>query len=365
MPRRTDAGLPSVTEATDSYTSWLRDQVAVVDRDLDEKRRRIRKSPFAFLRGTYYRWLQILPRLIPETAGPEIPIVGDLHLENFGTWRDAEGRLVWGVNDFDESETLPYTYDLVRLATSIRLAAKEPKVKIDADAAAEAMRAGYAEMLDGEGRPFVLAGDHRRVAGLVRDQLPSPRAWWDDQLPKGKTKRCELPESARLALAKVMPDPNWSFKAYPSVRGVGSLGRPRYQLLGKTHGAWVAREVKQVAPPAGRWLGRPASPGALAGGGIVRVPDPLFASAGDWLARRLSPDCIKLEMEHVRAVVTQRRLFTAMGGEVANIHLGAGPDNVARIRRHLKTLEPGWLQDTADRLASRTRRDWTAYREAT
>jgi len=29
--------------------------------------------------------------------------VGDLHVENFGTWRDAEGRLIWGVNDFDES----------------------------------------------------------------------------------------------------------------------------------------------------------------------------------------------------------------------------------------------------------------------
>jgi len=33
--------------------------------------------------------------------------VGDLHVENFGTWRDAEGRLIWGVNDFDEAWRLP------------------------------------------------------------------------------------------------------------------------------------------------------------------------------------------------------------------------------------------------------------------
>ena len=29
--------------------------------------------------------------------------VGDLHVENFGTWRDSEGRLIWGINDFDEA----------------------------------------------------------------------------------------------------------------------------------------------------------------------------------------------------------------------------------------------------------------------
>ena len=47
--------------------------------------------------------------------------IGDLHLENFGTWRDAEGRLVWGINDFDEAWALPYTNDLIRLATSARM----------------------------------------------------------------------------------------------------------------------------------------------------------------------------------------------------------------------------------------------------
>ena len=39
--------------------------------------------------------------------------VGDLHVENYGTWRDAEGRLVCGNNDFDETCPLPYTNDVV------------------------------------------------------------------------------------------------------------------------------------------------------------------------------------------------------------------------------------------------------------
>jgi uncharacterized protein (DUF2252 family) len=57
-----------------------------------------------------------------EAGAPEALAVGDLHVENFGTWRDIEGRLIWGINDFDEAWRLPYTHDLVRLATSALLA---------------------------------------------------------------------------------------------------------------------------------------------------------------------------------------------------------------------------------------------------
>ena len=56
---------------------------------------------------------------------PQVLGVGDLHVENFGTWRDAESRLVWGINDFDEACCLPYTHDLVRLAASARFAIEE------------------------------------------------------------------------------------------------------------------------------------------------------------------------------------------------------------------------------------------------
>jgi len=42
------------------------------------------------------------------TDAPRLLAVGDLHVENFRTWRDAEGRLVWGVNDFDEVAEMPY-----------------------------------------------------------------------------------------------------------------------------------------------------------------------------------------------------------------------------------------------------------------
>jgi len=44
-----------------------------------------------------------------------------LHVNSFGTWRDAEGRLCWRVDDFDESYPLAYTNDLVRPAASMKI----------------------------------------------------------------------------------------------------------------------------------------------------------------------------------------------------------------------------------------------------
>ncbi len=71
------------------------------------------KDVFSFLRATFYRWVVLFPQTCPElAAAPALLGVGDLHVENFGTWRDGEGRLIWGINDFDEACTLAYTSDL-------------------------------------------------------------------------------------------------------------------------------------------------------------------------------------------------------------------------------------------------------------
>ena len=113
----------NIKEATSSYEKWMAQQIAVVRSDLRVKHARMVKSAFSFLRGTYYRWVQLWPSVCPKIIdAPIVVSVGDLHLENFGTWRDVEGRLVWGVNDVDEACRLPYTNDLTRLAASSLLA---------------------------------------------------------------------------------------------------------------------------------------------------------------------------------------------------------------------------------------------------
>src|SRR6202048_2037760 len=131
----------SFRKDNDEYEDWLAEQGDVVKDDIAYKHRRMKKSAFIFLRATYFRWAKKIPTLCPELMdAPLVLSIGDLHLENFGTWRDADGRLVWGVNDFDEAAIMPYPLDLVRLAASIRLA---PGLAVSNQAVAEALLRGY------------------------------------------------------------------------------------------------------------------------------------------------------------------------------------------------------------------------------
>ncbi|GHG17402.1 DUF2252 domain-containing protein [Streptomyces filamentosus] len=90
------------------------------------KFRKMAGSAFAFYRGTaclFYQDLEEEARggpFLDERTG-RVWIHGDLHAENFGTYMDANGRLVFNVNDFDEAYVGPFTWDLKRLAASLAL----------------------------------------------------------------------------------------------------------------------------------------------------------------------------------------------------------------------------------------------------
>ncbi|PWZ64435.1 hypothetical protein DD902_17320, partial [Staphylococcus pseudintermedius] len=90
---------------------------------LVRKRGRMRRGAFVFLRATYWRWAERIPDVWAGAmnAAPVLAI-GDTHLENFGTWRDVDGRLAWGANDFDDAAVMPWPLDLIRLAASALLA---------------------------------------------------------------------------------------------------------------------------------------------------------------------------------------------------------------------------------------------------
>src|SRR6201987_5573803 len=137
-----------VRKLTRGYEAWLAQKVPLVRADLHLKHQLMARDAFSFLRATFYRWAQLWPDICRELTGaPTVLAVGDLHVENFGTWRDAEGRLIWGVNDFDEAFALPYTNDLVRLATSAHLAISANHLVLRPADACEAMLKGYAKGL--------------------------------------------------------------------------------------------------------------------------------------------------------------------------------------------------------------------------
>src|SRR5882724_8023895 len=134
----------SIVHATRDFETCLASQVRVVRADLQAKHKLMAEDGFSFLRATFYRWAQLFPALCPKLArAPKVLGVGDLHVENYGTWRDAEGRLVWGINDFDEACPLPYTNDLVRLAASVRFASQAGPLDVKFGKACAAIESGY------------------------------------------------------------------------------------------------------------------------------------------------------------------------------------------------------------------------------
>ena len=145
------------------------------------------EAVFPFLRATFYRWMQIWPEVCPDLAkAPRVLAVGDLHVENFGTWRDLEGRLVWGVNDFDEAAVLPYTIDLVRLATSALFAIEEGHLAVKPKDACASILQGYEESLAHGGRPYVLEEENAWLRQIATGVLRDPVHFWKrmDSLPR-------------------------------------------------------------------------------------------------------------------------------------------------------------------------------------
>jgi uncharacterized protein (DUF2252 family) len=122
-----------IVAANRTYEAWLTKQLrgGMVSGDLDRKHAKMSESPFSFLRATYWRWAEKILEVCPDLAGaPPVLAVGDIHLENFGTWRDQEGRVVWGVNDYDEAAEMPYLLDVVRLATSAVLGSTRDQLSL-------------------------------------------------------------------------------------------------------------------------------------------------------------------------------------------------------------------------------------------
>src|SRR5580658_5472059 len=176
----------NIFKATRGYEAWLAKHLTILPGDLKRKHEAMAQDVFPFLRATFYRWMQLWPTVCPsEARAPRVLAVGDLHVENFGTWRDVEGRLVWGINDFDEVYELPYTIDLVRLAASAHIAIREARLKIAAKDACQAILAGYQKSLEIGGVPYVLAEEHVWLRDMVTGVLRDPTAFWKklDSLP--------------------------------------------------------------------------------------------------------------------------------------------------------------------------------------
>src|SRR6266852_711056 len=210
-------------KSTEKYDKWLSRKIPIIPADLQKKHQLMREAVFPFLRATFYRWSQTFPIVCPAAADAKMVLgVGDLHVENFGTWRDLEGRLIWGLNDFDEACWLPYTCDLVRLAASAHLAIAAEHLKMISPAkASKAILDGYAAGLRSGGRTFVLAEHHTALRLMAVERLKEPEKSIKENVPAGAMK----------GIRRMLPEPNVPHRIIHRVAGLGSLGRRRYVAL--------------------------------------------------------------------------------------------------------------------------------------
>ena len=134
------------------------------------KYERMLASPFGYFRGAVPVMAADLA-LLPHT-GIVNQICGDAHVRNLGAFAAPDGRLLFDINDFDETIRGPFEWDLKRLATSLVLAARETcapneKVKDGAKAVLQFV-ASYRKLVDTLARMPVIEVARYQVHRLQR-----------------------------------------------------------------------------------------------------------------------------------------------------------------------------------------------------
>ncbi len=216
------------------------------------KYKALAKDPFLFLRGTCHLFYQDFPGTMRHGQGPLAWICGDLHLENFGSYKGDNRLTYFDLNDFGEAVLAPANWELARFLVSVLVAADG--LGVDAPLATQLCN----DFLDAyvaalaKGKPRWV---ERPVAsGMVKDLLQSvktrSRADFLDErcklvggkrtlrLDPAKTLPVTAAERKRVGafmadFAKRQASPAF-FKLLDVARriaGTGSLGLERYVIL--------------------------------------------------------------------------------------------------------------------------------------
>ena len=354
-----------IGESTRSYERWMRNCAPVVESHLRDKHAKMRADPFQFLRGTYYRWAQLWPGLCSNCVhAPRVLSVGDLHVDSFGTWRDREGRLCWGVDDFDEAYPLPYTNDLVRLVASAKIARKLGLLGVRTKLVSEIILTAYRETLSVGGRAYVLAEGERPLEKLGIEALKAPNAFWQKLCSRPAVHR-NVPADALRSMKAALPEPKLECRIISREAGLGSLGQQRFVAIAECRGGYIAREAKRLIPSANKWLnggnGTRQSYYRRIITSAIRSPDPYQQVDGNWLIRRLSPDSNPIKIEELSCKRDEELLLYVMGSETANVHLGSRR-RANYILADLKQRGDRWLWSAARKMAKAVRRDWKHWK---
>jgi uncharacterized protein (DUF2252 family) len=238
------------------------------------KYRLMQENVFRFFRGTCHLFYEDLAAARGFPQGPLGWICGDLHLENFGSYRSDNNQVYFDLNDFDEAILAPVTWEVVRLMTSIFIGFESLKIdplraqkmaKLFLKSYAATLAAGKADYVEAAmARGIIcdfLTGVAKRKQRIILEKKASLRRR-RVQMLTDNPKHFKLPRETKRALMdhvtswlKVDEHSPYNYKVVDAVfrlAGTGSIGVERYAFLLKslnqTGFKYILLDMKEAAP---------------------------------------------------------------------------------------------------------------------
>ena len=327
-------------------------------------------------------------------------VCGDLHLENIGSYRAANGLTYFDINDFDEAQLAPCTVDLARLVTSLLVAAHDWRIpaKVTHSLAWRLIQAYKQRLLRGKPQSIErLTAEGALKRFLEQVDKRSPSALLNRYTQRHGRHRHLIRDGKRLLeLNPTETQTVWpwleSWLAHYGdwrlrdlafrVAGTSSLGLARYAALVQTpKGKYKLLDFKAVPAPAGAayWVEwQPEWPNAATRVAILQerlqdVPpkylQPLVSQGGSSLVMRsLQPqaDRLNLELNVLPNVKRLGALLETVAQLLASAHLRSGGRQSSAITDELMSFASadGWdaeLLEQAKQYAQRVGRDYKQF----
>lgn len=365
----------------------------------------MRASPFVFLRGTCHLFYRRLPDAPVLAEAPAVWCCGDLHLQNFGSYKGDNRLVYFDINDFDESALAPASWDLVRFLASVLVGAGSMDLKKkEAGELCDAFLDGYCLTLVSGKAGWV---ERETARGLIGDLLDSLKgrlrpAFLDSRTElKGKRRRLRvdngkaLPatDEARAKVTKLIGDlaePRDDPRFYEvldvarRIAGTGSLGVDRYVILvrGKDSpdGNYLL-DLKETLPSSlTPYLKTPQPAWKTQAERVVEVErrlqavsaaflQPIRVAKRDYVLRDLQPTSDRISLDEGRSGFDAvRGVVTEMGRILASAQLRSGGRDGSAIADELIAFGQGaWrtaLLAVARDCAVQVQKDWKIYSEA-
>lgn len=399
------------------------------------KYRKMAADPHAFYRGTACLFYADVAsdRGTDEDSGEEwvdersrrIWVHGDLHVENFGTYLNGDGRLVFDVNDFDEAYVGRFTWDLQRFAASLALvgwqkALPEGDVRSliadyvaayldQVDAYVESETDDYALFLDNTDGPIhdvLVTARQKRRADLLEAETTAhegARRFIED----GSVRRLGVEEQSRVVEAyrryrDTIPADKRRGDLFYELRdvvgksgfGIGSAGLPAYSLLIEGHSQALDNDVvlsmKQANVPAvsrfvdteevERYFDHEGHRTVVSQRALQAHTDPLLGwtdvEGVGYVVSEVSPYELDLAWDDLTEPDQIRQVVRLLGRATAKVHCASDSDSdqdlvdfqvedavVSSVGERRDALVD-WVVDFGVRYADRVREDHALFVEA-